>query len=43
MDNGVLIHVKPTNLGREMGRVVVPKQRRLLVRPWSQRVGGWSL
>ena len=28
-DNGVLIHVKDTNLGRELVRVVVPKQRRL--------------
>ena len=28
-DNGVLIHVKATNLGRELVRVVVPKQRRL--------------
>ena len=29
MDNGVLIHVKATNLGRELVRIVVPKQRRL--------------
>ena len=29
MDNGVLIHVKATNLGRELVRVVVPQQRRL--------------
>ena len=28
-DNGVLIHVKATNLGRELVRFVVPKQRRL--------------
>ena len=28
-DKVVLIHVKPTNLGRELVRVVVPKQRRL--------------
>ena len=28
-DNGVLIHVKATNLSRELVRVVVPKQRRL--------------
>ena len=28
-DNGVLIHVKATNLGRELVRVVVPKERRL--------------
>ena len=29
MDNGVLIHMNATNLGRELVRVVVPKQRRL--------------
>ena len=45
MDNGVLIHVKATNLpGQGTGKGCGAQTKKAaLVRPWSQRVGGWSL